>query len=264
MQGAAGPGHQGRHAEFAEHVRGRRHLRRATHRMPAGAVRDPVQGGGVGGGQFGRDVRAQPLLVARGPCGVQGLDDRRGHALVEHAPQELLASREPGRAVEHLDAGAEGPQERGVGRGTDAAGQHRHAQAAPRHRGHHRDVGEGDACLFREGVQLSLGAGRGRVQVGPDDVWPQAVGPPPAFAGQAGLQRAHSGLRAVNAEHQVGPPRRVGLAGGVDDGFGGRHGRIVAADAHSGGGQVTRDDRTSLPQAEHRDDKRLPVPGGGP
>jgi hypothetical protein len=68
VQGAAGPGHQGRHAEFGEHVRGRLHLRRAAHRVPAGAVRDPVQGGGVGCGQFGRDVLAFALLTLSTRC----------------------------------------------------------------------------------------------------------------------------------------------------------------------------------------------------
>jgi len=50
VQGAAGVGHQGRHAEFGEHVRGRFHLGGAAHCVPPGAAGDPLQGGGIGRG----------------------------------------------------------------------------------------------------------------------------------------------------------------------------------------------------------------------
>jgi hypothetical protein len=50
VQGAAGVGHQRRHAQFGEHVRGRRHLGGAANRVPAGAVGDPVNHGDVGRG----------------------------------------------------------------------------------------------------------------------------------------------------------------------------------------------------------------------
>jgi hypothetical protein len=56
VQGAAGLGHQRRDAEFGEHLRGRLHLGGAAHRVPAGAVGDPVHGGDFGRGEFGRDV----------------------------------------------------------------------------------------------------------------------------------------------------------------------------------------------------------------
>ena len=50
VQGAAGAGHQGRHAEFGQHVRGRLHLGGTANRVLAGAVGDPLHGGGVGCG----------------------------------------------------------------------------------------------------------------------------------------------------------------------------------------------------------------------
>jgi hypothetical protein len=50
MHGAAGRGHQGRHAEFGEHVGGGLHLGGTAQRMLAGAAGDPLQGGGVHGG----------------------------------------------------------------------------------------------------------------------------------------------------------------------------------------------------------------------
>ena len=259
MQGAAGPGHQWRHAEFGEHLRGRLHLGGASHRVPAGAVGDPVHGGDFGRGEFGRDVLPQPQFVARGPGGLQGLDDRGRHALVEHTAQEFLAGREPGRAVEHLDAGAQGPQQRGVSGGSGSAGQHRDPQAAPRHRGHHRDVGKRHACVSREDCQLPLGAGRGGVQVGPQDIRPGL--PSGEQAGQPGLERLHRGLRAVDAQHELGLLRRLGLARGVQDRFGRPDRRVVTADQRPRGDQVTGDDRTGLTEAEYRDDQRLPVLG---
>jgi len=189
--------------------------------VPAGAVGDPGQGGVVHGGQLGGDVLAQPLFVARGPGRVQGLDDRGGHALVEHAAQEFLAGREPGRAVEHLDPGAQRAQQGGVACGAGSAGQHGDAQAAPGHRGHHRHVGEGDAGLLRDVRQLSFGPRGRRVQVGPQD-FPAPALLAPAFLGQAGQggpERVHRGLRAVDAQHQVRALCRLGFAGGVEDGF---------------------------------------------
>jgi len=210
-------------------------------------------------------VFSQPLLVARGPGSLQGLDDRGGHALVEHAAQEFPAGRKPGRAVKHLDIGAEGSQGGTVARGAGTAGQHRDAQAAAGHRGHHRDVGERDPCFSGEFGQVPFDARRGRVQVGPQDVRPRAVVVARAVVlaqpGKPGLERVYRGLRAVDAQHQVRSARRLGFAGRVDDGFGCGYRRIVAADAHSRGNQVTRDDRTGLPQAENRDDRRMSVPG---
>ena len=266
MHGAAGGGHQGRHAEFSKHVRGGFHLGGAAHGVLAGAAGDPFQGGGVHGGQLGGDVLSQPPLVARGPGRVQGLHDRGGQPLVEHAAQELLAGGEPGRAVEQRDIGAKGPEQGGIADGAGSAGQHRDAQAAPGHRGHHRDVGEPDACFPRDVRQLAFGPWRGGVQIGPQDVPARAF---PvclvcvflAQAGQPGLERPYRGLRAVDAQDQVRSPRRLGFAGGAEDGFGRGYRRIVAADTHSRHGQVTRDDRTGLAQAEHRDDQRLSVAG---
>jgi hypothetical protein len=198
-------------------------------------------------------VFSQPPLVVRGPGRVQGLHDRGGHPLVEHAAQELLAGGEPGRAVEHLDIGAEGPEQGGVADGAGSAGQHRDAQAAPWHRGHHRDVGERDACFLRDIRQLPFGTWRGRVQIGPQDVRTRA------FLAQPGPERLYRGHGAVDAQHQVRSPRRLGFAGGVEDGPGRGYRRIVAADTHSRRSQVARDDRTGFPQAEHRDDQRLSV-----
>jgi hypothetical protein len=190
-------------------------------------------------------VFLQPLLVAGGPGSVQGLDDRGGQALVEHAAQEFPAGREPGRAVEHLDFGAEGPEDGGVARGPGSAGQHRDAQAASGHRGHHRDVGERDACFPGEAGQLPFGTRRGRVQVGPQDVRRRAL--VPAQAGQSGLERVHRGLRAVDAQHQAGSAGCLGFAGGVDDGFGRGYRRIVADQTNPRGDQVTRDEGAGLP-----------------
>jgi hypothetical protein len=202
--------------------------------VPARAVDDPVHGGGFGRGEFGCDVLPQPRFFARGPGGLQGLDDRGRHALVKDAAQELLAGREPGRAVEHLDAGAQGPQQRGVADGSGSAGQHRDPQAAPGHRGHHRDVGERHACVSREDGQLPLGAGRGGVQVGPQDIRPRL--PAGEQAGQPGLERLHRGLRAVDAQHELGLLRRLALARGVQDGFGRRDRRVITADQRPRGG----------------------------
>jgi len=50
MQGAAGAGHQGRHAKFGQHVRGCLHLGGAANRVLAGAIGDPLHGAGVGRG----------------------------------------------------------------------------------------------------------------------------------------------------------------------------------------------------------------------
>jgi hypothetical protein len=226
--------------------------------VPAGAVGDPLHGGSVGRGKFGGDMGAQPLLVACGPRGVQGLDHRGGHALIEHAAQEFPAGREPGRAVEHLDLGTEGPEDGGVTHGAGSAGQHRDAQAAPGHRGHHGHVSERDACLSGQVGQLPFSARRSRVQIGPQDVRPRAL--VLAQAGQSGQERVDRGLRAVDAQHQVGSAGGLGFAGGVEDGFGRGYRRIVAADTHPRGDQVTRDERAGLPQAEDRDDQRVSVP----
>jgi hypothetical protein len=268
VHGLAGAGHEGRDAEFGQHGRGRLHLGGAPQRVLTGTVGDPVDGGGVGRGQFGRDVLPQPRFVSGGPGGGQGLDDRRRHALVEHAAQELPGGGQPGRAVEHLDAGTERGEGGGVARGADAAGQHRDAQSPPGHRGHHRDVRERDAGRRRDVGQLPLGPRRGRVQVGPQRTLAGASSGlsrgVPAQAGQAGGERVHRGLRAVDAQHQVGFPGRLGLAGGIDHRRRRGHRRIVATDLDPGSGQVTRDGRTGLPQAEDRDDQRLSVQGHHP
>ena len=50
MQSTAGAGHQGRHSQFGEHVRGRLHLGGPAHCVPAGAVGDPLQSGSIGRG----------------------------------------------------------------------------------------------------------------------------------------------------------------------------------------------------------------------
>jgi len=204
-------------------------------------------------------VLAQPWLVTRDPGGLQGLDDRGGHALVEHAAQELLAGRQPRRAIEYLDAGTQGPEQRRVAGGPGPAGQHRDAQPAPRYRGHHRNIGERQTGGGREAGQLPFGAGRGGVQVGPHDTGPRL--PAGEQAGQPGLERLHRSLRAVDAQHELRLARGLRLAGGVEDGFGCRDRRVVTADPGPRGGQVASDDRTGLPQAKHRDDQRLPVPG---
>jgi hypothetical protein len=157
VQGAAGFGDQGRHAELGEHVRGRCHLGRSAHRVLVGAFDDPHHGSGVGRGQLGGDVLTQPRLVIRRPGGLEGLDHGSGHALIEHAAQEFLAGREPGRAVKHLDARAERAQQGGVARRRPAAGEHGHAQAAARHGGHHRDIGKRDAGRRGDIRELSFG-----------------------------------------------------------------------------------------------------------
>jgi hypothetical protein len=202
---------------------------------------------------------AQPWLVARGPGRLQGLDDRGGHALVEHAAQELLAGRQPRWAIEHLDAGAQGSEQGSVAGRPDPASQHRDTQPAPGHRGHHRDIGERHARVGREAGQPPFGTRRGGVQVSPQHIGPRL--PTDEQAGQPGLERLHRGLRAVYAQHELRLVRGLGLAGGVEDGFGRHDCRVVAANPCPRGGQVASDDGTGLPQAEHRDDQRSPVPG---
>jgi hypothetical protein len=64
VQGAAGLGDERTDAEFGEHIGGRLHLGGPAHRVLAGAFGDPLHGSGVGRGQFGGDVLAQPPLVA--------------------------------------------------------------------------------------------------------------------------------------------------------------------------------------------------------
>jgi hypothetical protein len=58
VQGAAGVGHHGPHAEFSEHVRGRFHLGGPAQGVPDRAVDDPLHAARVGRGQFGGDVLA--------------------------------------------------------------------------------------------------------------------------------------------------------------------------------------------------------------
>jgi len=161
VQGAAGFGDQGRHAEFGEHVRGRCHLGRSAHRVLVRAFDDPRHGSGVGRGQLGGDVLTQPRLVIRRPGGLEGLDHGSGHALVEHAAQEFLAGRQPGRTLAHLDVGAQRGQHGGVTRRPRPAGEHGHAQAAPGYRGHHRDIGEGGDIGFQGLGWLARGFGGG-------------------------------------------------------------------------------------------------------
>jgi hypothetical protein len=253
VQDAAGVRHHGRHAKFGEHVRGRLHLGGAADRVPAGAVDDPLHRPGVGRRQLGSDVLAQPRLVTRGTGRLQGLGHRRGHALVEHAAQEFLAGRQPGRTVVHLDVSAQRRQDGGVTRRSRSAGEHGNAQAAPGYRGHHRDVGEGDACRLGDAGELPFGSRCGGIQIGP-----QRAGPQP---GQPGRERLYRGLRAVDAQHQVRPARRLSLAGGVGDAFGRGNRGVISPDSRARGGQVSCDRRTSLPQAEDRDYQRLSVPG---
>jgi hypothetical protein len=173
VQDAAGVRHHGRHAEFGEHGRGRFHLSGSAHRVPAGAVDDPLHGPGVGRGQFGRDMLAQPRLVTRGAGRLESLGHRRGHALVEHAAQEFLAGRQPGRAVVHLNVGAQRGQDRGVTRCPRSAGEHGNTQAAPGYRSHHRDIGEGDAGRRGDVGELPFDSWRGGVQIGPQRARPQ-------------------------------------------------------------------------------------------
>jgi hypothetical protein len=253
VQDAAGVRHHRRHAEFGEHIRGRFHLGGAAHRVPAGAVDDPLDRSGVGRGQFGRDVLAQPRLVSRGAGRLEGLSHRRGHALVEHAAQEFLAGRQPGRTVVYLDVGAQRGQHIGVTRRSAAADKHGNAQATPGYRGHHRDIGEGEAGCLGEVGELAFDPWRGGVQIGPQRARPQP--------GQPGRQRLHRGLRAVDAQHQVRPLRRLGFARGVGDAFGRGHRRVITPDTHARRDQVRRDRRTSLAQAQDRDHRRVSALG---
>jgi hypothetical protein len=172
VQDAAGVGHQRRHAEFGEHVRGCFHLGGPAQGVPGGAVDDPLHAARVGRGQFGGDVLAQPLLMACGPGRLQRLDDRRGHALIEHAAQQFLAGRQAGRPGQDLDVGAQRGQQAGVAVGAVPAGQHGNPQAAPGDGRHHRDVGEGHAAGFGDTGEFTLDARRGGVQVGPEGAEP--------------------------------------------------------------------------------------------
>ena len=202
---------------------------------------------------------AQPRLVARGPGGLQGLDDRGGQALVEHAAQELLAGRQPCRAVEHLDAGTKRLEQGRIAGGPGSAGQHRDTQAAPGTKRQLAGLAADAGVPFADVAMMAPVPGRGSVQVGPHDIGPR----PPAGeqAGQPGLERLHRGFRAVNAQHELRPARGLGLVGGVEDGFGRSDRRVVAADQRPRLSQVASDDGTGLPQAEHRDDQRISVGG---
>jgi hypothetical protein len=233
VQGPAGVRHGGRHTQVGEHVRGRRHLGGAAHRVPAGAVDDPLDRSGVRRGQLGGDVLAQPRFVTGGPGRIKGFDHRRGHALVEHAAQELLAGRQPGRPVEHLDVRAQRHQDGGVTRRSRRAGEHRDAQAAPGYRRHHRDIGEGHACRLGDARELPFGPRCGGIQIGPERVRPQPAHP--------GRQRGHRGLRAVDAQHQVRPPRRLSLPGRGGDAVGRGDRRVITPDPHARGDQVGGD-----------------------
>jgi hypothetical protein len=189
--------------------------------------------------------------MARGPGRLERLDDGRGHALVEHAAQQFPGRREPGRPGQDLDVGAQRGQQDGVALGGVPAGQHGDPQAAPGDGGHHRDVGEGHAAGFGDAGELTLGARRGGVQVGPHGAGPQA--------GQPGPEGVDRGLGAVHAQHEVRAPGRCRLAAGVGDAGARGDRRVVAPDSHARGQQVARDHRTGLPQAEHRDDQRALV-----
>jgi hypothetical protein len=249
VQSAAGLGRQRLDAEFSEHVRGRFHLGRPAHRVPRGAVHDPVQALRVGRGQFGADVLTQPLLVACRPGRLERLDDGCGHALVEDAAQQLLGGREPGRPCEHLDTGSQRRQQGGVPRGAVPAGQHGDTQAPSRNGRHHRHVCERHAAGLGDAGEFLLGARRGGIQVRPQGIR--------AHPGQPGAEGVHRGLRAVHAQHQVRAPDRLRLAAALGDaGRRGDHGHrgVVAADRGARGQQVTRDYRAGLAEAQHRDD----------
>jgi hypothetical protein len=155
---AAGIGHRGRHAEFGEHLRGRLHLGGPAYGVPGGAVHDPRHAARIGLGQLGADMLAQPLLMADGAGGLQRLDDGRGHALVEHAAQQLPGGRESGGPGQHFDAGAQRGEQASVAFGAVTAGQHGDAQAAPGDGRHHGDVGEGYAAGFRDARELPFEA----------------------------------------------------------------------------------------------------------
>jgi len=251
VQDAAGVGHHGPDAEFGEHVRGRFHLGRTAQRVPGGAVDDPLHAARVGRGQLGGDVLAEPRFIARGPGRLQRLDDGRGHALVEHAAQQFLAGREPGRPGQHLDVGTQRSQQAGVAFGAGPAGQHGDTQASPGDGRHHRDVGEGHAPGLGDAGQLPLEARRGGVQVGPEGIRPQG--------GQPGPEGVHRCPGAVHAQHQVRALRRLCLAAGTGDARARDDRRVIAPYSHARGQQLTRDHRTGLSQAEHRDNQRAPV-----
>ena len=158
MQRRAGAGHQRVYAQLREHGRGRLHLGGPTPRVLDRAADDPLHGGRVRRRQLGGDVLPQPRFHPGRPGGLQRLDYGRRHALVEDAAQELLAGGEPGRTVEDLDLGAQGPQRAREPRGSVPARQHGDAQAAPGHGGHHRDVGERHAAGLGDLRQLAFGA----------------------------------------------------------------------------------------------------------
>ncbi|WP_372510305.1 hypothetical protein [Actinomadura madurae] len=133
------------------------------------------------------------------PRRLQRLDDRPGEPLEEHAAEQLAARGRAGLGVHDLDAGAERAEQGGDAGGAVPGGQHRRAQPAAGHRRHDRDVGERDAALPGDAVQLPLQARRPGVQVRPD----RAV-PDPADPGLEGRDRV---VRAVDAQHEVGAGR---------------------------------------------------------
>ena len=158
MQGAAGVGHHRSHAQFGEHVGRGFHLGGPAQRVPGGTVDDPLHAARVGRGQLGGDVLAQPLFVACRAGGLERLDDGRGHALVEHAAQQLPGGREPSGPGQHLDAGSQRGEQASIAFGAVPAGQHRDAQAAPGDGRHHGDVGEGHAAGFGDARKLPFKA----------------------------------------------------------------------------------------------------------
>jgi len=108
-----------------------------------------------------------------------------------------------------------------------------HRAAGVSHRGRHAKLGEHV---------------RGRLHLGRP-----ADGVPP------GPEGVHGGLRAVHAQHQIRAAGGLRLAAGAGDAQASGHRRIVAAHAGAGGYQVACDQRTGLPQAEHRNDQRALV-----
>jgi hypothetical protein len=63
VDGTAGVGHRGRHAELGEHGRGRGHLGGAAHGVPGRAIDEARH---AAFGELGFDVLAEPLLMPGG------------------------------------------------------------------------------------------------------------------------------------------------------------------------------------------------------
>ena len=85
--------------------------------------------------------------------------------------------------------------------------------------------------------------------------------PPASRPGSPAWNASTAAFALLTLSTSCAPCARFGFAPGADDGLARGYRGVVAADPHVRRGQVARDGRTGLPQAEQRDDQRLPALG---